>query len=57
MAHPDAIISDPGLDCILNLTIPAAHADISLQSLNAENTFILKSLFATNQEDASKSLN
>ena len=56
VAHPDAIISDPGLDCILNLTIPAAHADISLRSLNAGKHVYSEKPFATNQEDALKIL-
>ena len=57
VAHPDAIISDPGIDCILNLTIPAAHADISLRSLMRENTFILKSLLQRTRKMPLKSLN
>ena len=32
---PDAIIADPKIDEILNLTIPAAHAEVSLAALNA----------------------
>ena len=56
VAHPDAIISDPGIDCILNLTIPATHADISLRSLNAGKHVYSEKPFATNQEDALKIL-
>ena len=56
VAHPDAIISDPGIDCILNLTIPAAHADISLRSLYSGKHVYSEKPFATNQEDALKIL-
>ena len=35
IAAPEEIISAPDIDCILNLTIPAAHAEISLAALNA----------------------
>ncbi len=33
--EPDALIGDPSIDLVLNLTIPAAHFDISLQALSA----------------------
>ena len=29
------ILSDPDIDCVLNLTIPAAHADIALRAVQA----------------------
>ncbi|MDH3659042.1 MAG: Gfo/Idh/MocA family oxidoreductase [Alphaproteobacteria bacterium] len=32
---PDEIFSDPEIDCVLNLTIPAAHAEISMAALEA----------------------
>ena len=32
---PGAIIADPEIDAILNLTIPAAHADVSIAALEA----------------------
>ena len=32
---PDEIIADPDIDAVLNLTIPAAHAEISLAALEA----------------------
>ena len=44
VAHPDDIIADPNLDCILNLTIPAAHADVSMRALKAGNMCIPKNL-------------
>lgn len=33
--NPDGIIADPGIDAILNLTIPAAHAEVSLSALES----------------------
>ncbi len=35
VATPDAIIADPNIDAILNLTIPSAHASVSLAALEA----------------------
>ena len=35
IATPEEIIADPSLDAVLNLTIPSAHAEISLRSLEA----------------------
>ena len=35
VAEPDAIIADPNIDCILNLTIPTAHAGVSRAALEA----------------------
>ena len=35
VASPEAIINDPDVDAILNLTIPAAHAEVSLAALDA----------------------
>jgi predicted dehydrogenase len=31
----DALLTDPGIDAVLNLTIPAAHTEIALRALNA----------------------
>ena len=31
----DALLADPGIDAVLNLTIPAAHAEIALRALDA----------------------
>jgi predicted dehydrogenase len=30
----DALLADPGIDAVLNLTIPAAHADVALRALD-----------------------
>ena len=35
VATPDEIIADPDIDAVLNLTVPAAHAGISLAALEA----------------------
>ena len=35
VALPNEILADPEIDCILNLTIPKAHAEISLAALEA----------------------
>ena len=32
---PEEILADPNVDCILNLTIPASHAAVTLQALEA----------------------
>ncbi len=52
VARPDDIISDPSIDCILNLTIPAAHAEISLAALNAGKHIYSEKPFATTLKDA-----
>jgi predicted dehydrogenase len=31
----DALLTDPGIDAVLNLTVPAAHTEIALRALNA----------------------
>lgn len=44
----DALIADEGVDLVLNLTIPAAHFDISLQALTAgKHVFTEKPLAVT----------
>ena len=44
----DALIADPGIDLVLNLTIPAAHFDISVQALSAgKHVFTEKPLAVT----------
>ena len=35
VCSPDEIIHHPDIECVLNLTIPAAHAEISLAALEA----------------------
>ena len=44
----DALITDPAIDLVLNLTVPAAHFDISVQALSAgKHVFTEKPLAVT----------
>lgn len=54
--HPNEILSDPDIDCILNLTIPASHAAISLQALEAGKHVYSEKPFATNLRDCQRIL-
>lgn len=54
---PKEIINDPDIDCILNLTIPAAHAEISLAALEANKHVYSEKPFATSIQDGRKILN
>jgi len=53
---PDEIINDPEIDCVLNLTIPAVHAQISLAALEAGKHVYSEKPFVTNIEDGKKIL-
>ena len=48
---PDGIFADPEIDCVLNLTIPAAHAEISHASLDAGKHVYSEKPFVTAIED------
>ena len=48
---PDEIFADDSIDAVLNLTIPAAHADISRAALNAGQHVYSEKPFVTNQAD------
>ncbi len=48
---PQDIISDPSIDAVLNLTIPAAHAEVSLASLDAGKHVYSEKPFATTLAD------
>ncbi len=48
---PDEIFADDNIDCVLNLTIPAAHADISLRALEAGKHVYSEKPFVTGLED------
>ena len=48
---PDEIIDDTGIDAILNLTIPAAHAEITLRALNAGKHVYSEKPFVTDVKD------
>ncbi len=48
---PEELIQDPDIDLILNLTIPAAHADIAVQALKAgKHVYSEKPLAVTREE-------
>ncbi len=53
---PDDIFADPEIDAVLNLTIPAAHAEISLKALEAGKHVYSEKPFATTTEDGEKVL-
>ena len=53
---PDEIIADPEIDCILNLTIPAVHAEVSMKALNAGKHVYSEKPFATNVADGQRIL-
>ena len=44
---PDDIFADPGIDCVLNLTIPAAHTEIAIKALEAGKHVYSEKPFAT----------
>lgn len=56
VCSPDKIIHDPDIDCVLNLTIPAVHAEISLAALEAGKHVYSEKPFATSVEDGKKIL-
>ncbi|OXS74511.1 Gfo/Idh/MocA family protein [Domibacillus enclensis] len=48
---PEELIQDPDIDLVLNLTIPAAHADIAVQALKAgKHVYSEKPLAVTRKE-------
>lgn len=52
----EEIFEDPSIDGVLNLTIPAAHADISLAALDAGKHVYAEKPFATSVSDGRKIL-
>lgn len=56
IAAPDDIIANPEIDVILNLTIPAAHAEISLKSLGAGKHVYSEKPFVTDLADGRRVL-
>lgn len=53
---PDEIFADPSIDAVLNLTIPAAHAEVSLAALAAGKHVYSEKPFATTLEDGRRIL-
>lgn len=56
VASPEDIIADPNIDAILNLTIPAAHADVSLAALEAGKHVYSEKPFVTDLADGNRIL-
>ena len=54
--EPDRIIADPDIDAILNLTIPAAHAGVSLAALEAGKHVYSEKPFVTDLADGQRIL-
>lgn len=54
--EPDEVFADPDIDCVLNLTIPAAHAQISLDALSAGKHVYSEKPFVAEPEDGPKIL-
>lgn len=54
---PDEIIADPDIDAVLNLTIPAAHAGISIAALEAGKHVYSEKPFVTDLDDGRRILN
>ena len=55
-ATPDEIITDPDIDAVLNLTIPAAHAPVSLAALEAGKHVYSEKPFVTDLADGRRIL-
>ncbi len=53
----DAMLADPEIQLVVNLTIPAAHAPVSLAALNAGKHVYSEKPFAITREDGQKILN
>ena len=54
--EPGEIIADPAIDAILNLTIPAAHADVSIAALEAGKHVYSEKPFVTDLADGRRVL-
>lgn len=53
---PDAVFDDPDIDAVLNLTIPAAHAEISTKALMSGKHVYAEKPFATDLADGEQLL-
>ena len=56
VATPDEIIADNSIDCVLNLTLPAVHAEVSLAALQAGKHVYSEKPLATNLDDSKRIL-
>jgi predicted dehydrogenase len=52
----DELLQDPSIEIVINLTIPKAHAEVSLAALEAEKHVYLEKPLAINFEDGKKVL-
>jgi len=52
----EELLADPEVEIVINLTIPAAHTEINLAALNAGKHVFSEKPFATNLEDARKTI-
>lgn len=48
---PDALLADPEIDLVLNLTVPAAHLEVSLAALSAGKHVFTEKPLATSASD------
>jgi predicted dehydrogenase len=53
----DELLADPNVDLVLNLTIPAAHAEVNRQALNAGKHAYCEKPFGLTYADGLKTLN
>ncbi|RUU72472.1 Gfo/Idh/MocA family oxidoreductase, partial [Mesorhizobium sp. M7A.T.Ca.TU.009.01.3.1] len=53
----DALLADPEIDLVLNLTIPAAHFDISFAALSAGKHVFTEKPLATSAADGQRLVN
>lgn len=49
---PEELLADPEIDIVINLTVPKAHADISLRALEAGKHVYSEKPFGINREEA-----
>ncbi len=52
----DALLADPDIEIVVNLTIPQAHAEVSLQVIEAGKNVYEEKPFALNRDDGKKVL-
>ncbi len=54
--EPEALVLDPDLDLVINLTVPTAHAAISLSALEAGKNVYSEKPLATDRDDGARLL-